>query len=474
MKASELKTIAASLLDAGAPALPTIVLTREVPLYEVEFSALEFAVEAKLPSSDWAALALARALLEVSPADIDAYLGLGDAVSAGILNRLLEEGLLLECSDSNVGSPAPTQKPGFSGFFERLFGATPHSTQSDTPVRRSLTVARKLSESRAPTSPVCRLSPAGVQTLERGVVAQRRVYPARLIFLAEPLLFLSVVDEKRQRHTQHRRSIPLKPDRVPEALRMLDNTFSLPVNERIGACGIESSIRGLTGKFMGIVPGTQWEVRPIERRVNKGHEQQMALIVIAGFPSSDGNGLIWRVYLRQHGQTQDCPHVDALGFLDPDLRSMSSLLTTINAATPIPQAGSLRRDGAFELRCDGALLPDILGEADRPDDTFLPAYANEWVVGLRVHGRPTDIEAGRLAFFEFLGRRDASLRGDFDGTCANVATSLINYWDENPGLPSADDAAINLWARAELRAALCMRRLRHDLIAPYEQEVMPE
>lgn len=469
MKAPELKTIASSLEDAGAPGLPTVVLTREVPLFEVEFAALEFAEEAKLPTSDWAALALARALGELSPADVDAYLGLGEAVSEGLVRRLLDEGLIEERAEQNVQAAKPAEDSGIGGFFRRLFGGSKAPpVEAVAPPSRAQTAARKLRESRASSTPVCRLRTGGAQALERGAVAQRRVRPARLLFLAEPLLFLGVVDEKRQRHTQHRRPSPLEPERVPGAFQVLDATLGLPPGERLEACGIEASIRGFSGQFVGIVPGAQWEVRQMERRSNKGREAQMALLILAAFPSSDADGLIWRAYLRQQDQTQDCPHVDAARFLHEHLRSLTSLLDTIEGDGPLPTQAGLRGDGAFDLRCDVTLLPTLLGEADRPDDTFLPALAPGWWVGLRAHASPTDIHAARAAFYDFLRRRDANLRRDFDGTCAEVAANLISYWSENPGLPSADEAAINLWARAELRAALCMRRRHRDLVAPYE------
>ncbi len=473
MRAPELKTIAAGLVVAGAPGLPTVVLAREVPLFEVEFAALEFAEEAKLPSSDWAALALARALGEISPADVDAYLGLGEAVSEGLVRRLLEEALLQERSDEKAVMSPYAEEPGLEGFFRRLFGSNAPLVETVAPPSRTPTAARQVRVSRASTSPVCRLSPGGIQALERGAVAQRRVRPARLLFLADPLHFLGVIDEKRQRHTQHRRAPLLDPERVPEPFRMLDATFALPPEERLAACGIESSIRGFSGRFVGIVPGAQWEVRQFERRGNRGRELQMALLVLAAFPSSDAEGLRWRAYLRQQDQAQDCPHIDAARFLQHELRSLPSLVATIEASAALLEADKLRSDGAFELRCEAALMPNLLGEADRPDDTFLPAVVPKWWVGLRTHALPFDIEAGRAAFHEFLRRREAALRQDFDGTCADVAASLITYWGENPGLPSADEAAIQLWAQAELRAALCMRRRHRDLVTPYENEEAP-
>jgi hypothetical protein len=415
---------------------------------------------------------LARALGGLSPADVDAYLGLGEAVSEGLVRRLLDEGLIEERTDEDEKVPVakPPADSGIGGFFRRLFGASkaPPIEAVASPTRPQ-TAARKLRESRASTTPVCRLSAGGAQALERGAIARRRIRPARLLFLADPLLFLGVVDEKRQRHTQHRRANPLEPERVPGAFQLLDETFALPADERLEACGIEANIRGFAGQLVGIVPGAQWEVRPMERRSNKGREAQMALLVLAAFPSSDAGGLTWRAYLRQQDQTQDCPHVDAARFLHEDLRSLTSLLDSIKGDGPIPAREELRDDGAFDLRCDATLLPSLLGEADRPDDTFLPALAPSWWVGIRSHASPADKHAGRVAFYDFLRRREASLRRDFDGTCAEVATSLTSYWGEDPGLPSADEAASSLWPQAALRAALCMRRRHRDLVAPYER-----
>jgi hypothetical protein len=469
VNASELKTVAASLEDAGAPGVPTVVLVREVPLFEVEFEALEFAEEAELPSSDWAALALGHALGEFSPADVDAYLGLGEAVSEGLVRRLLDEELLEERADESSLATRSVEDSGIGGFFRRLLGGAkaPPGEATVSPGRMR-TTARRLRESRASSTPVCRLGTGGAQALERGAVAQRRVRPARLLFLAEPLLFLGVVDEKRQRHTQHRRPHPLEPEHIPDPFHVLDLTFALPPIERLGACGIETSIGGFPGQFVGIVPGAQWEVRQMERRSNEGRGVQMALLVFAAFPSSGGGDINWHAYLRQQDQTQDCPHIDAARFLHADLRSLSSLLNVIESDGELPTRESLRGDGAFDIRGDESLLPSLLGEADRPDDTFLSALAPGWWVGIRAHALPADVHAARTAFFAFLRRRDANLRRAFDATCAEVAVNLISYWSEDPGLPSADEVAVTLWARAELRAALCMRRCHRDLVAPYE------
>ena len=94
MSALDFHAIEASLHDAGAPGVPTAILAREVPLYEVEFAALECAEERKLRSADWATLALARALGRISPALVDEYLGLGDTVSEAAVHRLLGDQLL--------------------------------------------------------------------------------------------------------------------------------------------------------------------------------------------------------------------------------------------------------------------------------------------------------------------------------------------------------------------------------------------
>lgn len=465
MKSHELNTIAAALLKAGAPSVPTVILTREAPLFEVELTALEFAEEAKLPSTDWAALALARALGEVSPADVDAYLGLGQAVSESLVRRLLGEGLLKPQDVRTEPSAKAAEDSGIGALIRRLLGqpkAAPVETV--TAATREPTAARRLYESRAASEPVCRLSSAGVEALDHGAVPRQRVRPGRLLFLADPLLFVRLLDEKRHRHSQHRRPNVIEPDRVPKAFQTLDTTLALAPTERAGACGIEEGIPGFSGRFVGIVPGAQWEVRPSG---GKGRESQVPLLILAAFLSSDADGLTWRAYLREHEQTLDCPHVDGARFLGAELRSLR-FLDTLEFEGPRPTRADLRFDGAFEIRADATLLPSLQGEADRPADTFLPARAAGWNVGVRAHASPLDAPAARAAFYSFLQRRDALLRRDFDGTCAEVAATLAEYWGGPVGLPSADDAASALWARAEFRSALCMRRRHRDLVAPYE------
>lgn len=468
MNPSALKVIAGALGDTGAPGLPTVLLMRETLVYEVEFAALEFAEEAKLSSCDWATLALARALGEISPAEVDAYLGLGEAVSEGIVRRLLGEALLEEPSSARR-SDSLSPDGIVTGFWRRFFtAASPPVEETVAPSAPPRTEGRKLRESHASATPVCRLSAGGAKALELGAVARRRVRPARLLFLADPLLFLGIVDEKRHRHTQHRRPRPLEPDRVPPALRTLDATFALPASERLQACGIETGIRGLSGQFLGVVPGAQWEVRKAERSGPEGREQQSARIMLAGYPSSETESLHWCSYLRWAEQTQGYPHVDACRVLGQDPPSLNRFLATLKAEVPLPLQEALRSDGAFELRCDGPLLSRLLGGADRPDDTYLPAHMSDWEVGLLAHPVPLDIEASHDAFYELLRRRDATLRKDFDRTCSDVKSELISYWGENPGLPSVDEAAVRLWSEPEFRAALCMRRRHRDLVAPYE------
>ncbi|RYE79817.1 MAG: hypothetical protein EOO74_03110, partial [Myxococcales bacterium] len=346
-------------------------------MFEVEFAELAFAEEAKLPLSDWAVLALARALGTLSPADVDAYLGLGETVSEGLVRRLLEEALLDEVSAQSVSAPM-VMESGLISVLRRIFDLKAPPIQTVVSPSRATTAARTLHESRASTTPACRLSAAGSQALDRGAIARSRVRPARLRFLADPLLFLDVIDEKRQRHSQHRRPVLLEPENVPEVFRVLDTVFALPPDERLSACGIEISIPGISGQFLGIVPGASWEVRSLEQRNSKGREPQMALLVLAAFPSSDAGGLYWRAYLRQHERTQDCPHIDAAHLLPVELRALSSLLRTIDIEGPLLDEDALRDDGAFDLRCDDSLLPELLGGADRPDDTFLHALAPGW------------------------------------------------------------------------------------------------
>ena len=119
-------------------------------------------------------------------------------------------------------------------------------------------------------------------------------------------------------------------------------------------------------------------------------------------------------------------------------------------------------------------MASMLGEGDRPCDTLLQARLESWHAGLRVHATPADCDAAHQAFYALLSRSDAALRRHFEATCATVAGSLTAYWGHDDyDLPSADEAAVNLWPQVWLRAALCMRRLERDLVSPYADEVNP-
>lgn len=461
MSALDLHAIAASLHHAGAPGVPTAILAREVPLYEVEFAALECAEERKLRSADWAALALARALGRISPALVDEYLGLGDTVSEAVVHRLLGDQLLQQ------GQAEPAQADeGMLPFLRHFLMSRPLAGAAPTPAPPAPTQARKLHPSHASDSPLCQLSDLGNTALERGAFPQRRERPARLVFLAEPLLFIKVEDEKQQRNTQYQRRVPLPPEEVPPSLRALDSTLSLPADERMAACGIGASVSGLSGQLVRIVPGSQWEVRKVSRRVNEKQQQQTAALVLAAFHSTS-DGLVWRTFLRHGTQTQACQQIDAAGLIDAQAQHPAGLLAAVSSALPLPAATRLRGDGAYELSCGSEHMINLIGGSDRPCDVLLPAQLDQWQAGLRIHAVPADSEAARQAFYAFLLRSNAALRRNFDSTCVEVAARLADYWDCNHELPSADEAAMNLWPQVELRAALCMRRLQRDLVFPY-------
>jgi len=461
MSALDFHAIEASLHDAGAPGVPTAILAREVPLYEVEFAALECAEERKLRSADWATLALARALGRISPALVDEYLGLGDTVSEAAVHRLLGD-QLLQHFQAEPAQADESMLPVPRHFLMSM----PLAGDASTPVPPAPTQARKLHTSQASDSPLCQLSDLGNTALERGAFPQRRERPARLVFLAEPLLFIKVEDEKQQRNTQYQRRLPLPPEEVPPSLRALDSTLSLPADERMTACGIGASVSGLRGQLVRIVPGSQWEVRKVSRPGNEKQQQKTASLVLAAFHSTSG-GLVWRTFLRHGTQTRACQQIDAAGLIDAQAQYSAGLLAAVSSALPLSAATRLRGDGAYELPSGGEHIANLIGGSDRPCDVLLPVQLDQWQAVLRIHAVPSDSEAARKAFYAFLLRSNAALRRNFDSTCVEVAARLADYWDCNHELPSADEAAINLWPQVELRAALCMRRLQRDLVFPY-------
>lgn len=462
MSASDLQAIAASLCKAGVTGDPTVILAQELELFEVEFAALECMQESELRSEDWAVLALTRALGQISPVLVDEYLGLGDTVSEAIVLRLLGEQLLQQ-----DGAEPAQADVGLMAFVRRLMaGALSNGAASASP---ALTRARKLHASRASESPLCRLSHLGNMALERGVIPQRRVHKARLVFLAEPLLFIKVEDDRQQRHTVRHRLVPLPPQEVPQSLRTLDSSLCLPADQRMAACGIGTTVAGLSGQLVGIVPGSQWEVRRLGRRVGGQYQAQTATVVLAAFHAMPGE-LRWHTFLQHGGKMQTCPLIDATQLIDAQARHPAGLLAAVHSELPLPAGTPLRSDGAYEVSCDGQQMARMLGEGDLPCDTFLPARLDSWQAGLRIHSTPADGEAAHQAFYALLLRSDAALRRNFESTCVAVATSLTAYWGRDHGLPSSDEAAVNLWPQVGLRAALCMRRLQSDLVIPYATE----
>lgn len=468
MTPSDLKSLAIETLALGAPTLPTVILAREVPMFEVEFAELEFAEDVQLPACDWAVLSLARALGRVTPADVDGYLGLGETVSEGIVHRLQHDGLLHPIEATTEGDGAEAGG-GILGFFDRLFRTSPPVAVAHP---RTPTAARPLSASRAPTSPSLSLTAGGAAALERGAIAQRRVRPGRLQFLADPLLYVGTVDERAHRYAQYRRPPPLDPDEVPAPFRVLDRELGRQPQERVAACGILEGLEGFGGRFVGVVPGSQWEVRPVHGRRERGAlERRTALLLAAAFPSSDLEGLRWRIYVRPFGRLQDCPTLEPAKLPDGAVSSTVELFASM-AAAGFDFSGlcAHRPDGAYEFRFDAGDLARCLGDGDAPEDVYLHGTASGWTVGLRVHAEPKGLGAAREAFFEFLRRNDPNLRRDFDATCTRVAAGLLSYWREPPELPTPDDAARHLWSDPQLRAALCARRVQTDLELAYTED----
>jgi hypothetical protein len=489
-----MQAIARRLLRAGAANLPALLLVRKIPLFEVEFGELEFDVDGELVTTDWAALELAQALGRISAADIDAYLGFGQAVSTVVLTRLRRMKLLEE------GAPKPARKAaappakaskeavpkgGFFAFLRRLFGFGPRETGTTTPLPLAPqsppppppAPARKVRESHAPATPICVLTAAGSNALATGRVTERTTRTGRLIFSAEPLLFFGVADETQQNFTQHRRTRQLRPDEAPRIFLQLNTPLGLPPEQRIKACGIDTGlrsfrgepVRGYSGQLLGVVPGSPWEVRPVVKgRREQAADQEHAELILAAFDSSDASNLHWRAYVGLHNQIKDCAYLQVEPLLPPELRTVNGLLAAIksnDSGSPVPPLRVIR--GRLELVADQQTLLANLGESDRPDDTFFGAGVAQWEAGFRARMKPSDAQAARAAFFTILGRRDADLRHDFDATCSTVAEALRSYWQEDIPLPSPDEAAQHLWTQPALRAAVCMRRLKADLIEPY-------
>lgn len=466
MNPEDLATLARRIAHLGG-VLPTFVLVREMELFEVEFAALEFAEESVLPLLDWGGLAVANALRAASPRDIDQLLGLGELVSEDLMRKLLDERLLSPLDDAETTEERPRTQRGLLDFFRRLrarqAAGTPDLPEQASPVLvhhvvdTSLNVLR---ESTAPANPRGSVAEKGAFALEHEKVVRRRRRPLRMIFSSQPLHYFLTVDEKKHKHSQHRRGRPLEPEQVPRSLLFIDEQLALPSDLRARECGIASAVPGVRGELIGVVPGSQWEVRRLSQK-----EERPALLVLAAF-TSPARELTVRAYSRLNDELTERPHIDSAKLLGP----MSTEQLVSLAGIPL-DVGSLRADGSFLHRCQSAELLALLSSSDQPEDTYVASLELEgWSLGTRLHVVPRDDEAGRAAYFEYLARHDSGLRSDFDVTCATVRANLAAYWEEDRNLPTMESIVEALWSRAELRGALCRRRLDADLVAPYERQ----
>jgi hypothetical protein len=458
----EVSRLSALVQRAGAPAAPTVLLVREVPMFEIEFAALEFAEEVKLPSCDWAVLALARALGELTPRDVDGYLGLGATVSGGLVSRLTDEALL-EAVETLASPPQPSvAESGLGAFLRRMLGMdlpAPTLVTARRPTR-----ARVMGASAAAEAPRRKLSAAGEIALERGAAAHRRLHSARLLFWSAPLHFAGIADEKRQKFTQHRRAKPLDADQVPEVFRELDGILSLRQGERDRRCGIGEGLADFAGRLVGVNPGSQWEVRP-ERETHRGQ------LVLAAFRSSDPGGLRWQAFTGAGERLGEAAHLDPHEIGDGHVASADRIMEMMATRDDLSRClvRTLRPDGAFDVLADASSILRLLGDADKADDTLITiARDADWSIAVRVHAVPADEDAAEAAYLALLKRRTPALRCDFDGTCRAVSAHLRAYWGEiGMRLPTPDDAAVLLWDEPAMRGALCARRLDADLVSPY-------
>ena len=460
--ANQLNSIALRLAQHTGGQLPSVLLARHSFQYEVEFVELEIEEETKLMSSAWVCLALADAARSVSVADIDSCLGFGEIVSTALVRNLLEDGLLEVVPPvQSILLPSPKRGRGIFSLFGG--GRDPEPTPASVEVS---VVGNKLYNSSAPSFPKYRLNVAGANALKYKALVYRRPRGARLRFLVEPLLFLGVTDEQTQRYVQHSRPRLLDAAKAPPIFRELDSIMAMPGDDRFVECGIGHHVSGISGRIVGVVPGSQWEVRPVERK--KAH--QTGMIILAAYPETSGHGLSWRLYTDVDNDIRLRDHVDTTRLLPENLRGPTALREAVSSTASSAELGSLGHEGAFEFRYGISQLPQILGKGEAPNDTYLPISVEGWNAGVRVHPTPADAETAILSLREFLTRHDAGLRKDFDNTYGTVATSLKSYWGTDMTLPSAEEMAASLWPKMDLRAALCMRRLQRDLVVPYRVE----
>lgn len=439
----DLARIARSVEEAESSGAPVLVHARQVDAFEVDFQELRFVVEQPLPAVDRAVLGLANALGRMGPDDLRCYLGLGHVVSGLMLQRLLQEGLLLDATAAGEEDDA----------------------EGDETAR--LPTRAKVIERLPPdASPAHVLTEAGREALARGARLIFRSRSCRLVLWAEPLHFVGMARDpaRAKKRSAPARSKPLSPDLVPKSLVSIDDVLELPASQREQLSGIGERLPGVEGRLLGCEPGSQWEVRVADN-------PPYSLLVFAAFPRPEG--LEWRVFVGSPGRLSLCerwqmmtPFMEETLLAPEFLDEAMSGLGLVRAREPYETG-----EGAVPVLAEGPELLRLLGETDRPTDGWVALQGTRgggWVSAVRVRAIPGSPASAHRALLEFVCRRKVALRHGLEKVVSETWKDLHEYWGERGfPLPSREWLLAELWSIPGMRGVVCEDRLRRDLVDAY-------
>jgi hypothetical protein len=464
----DFERVAAAIVAAGSPA-PTVLHARRVPAYEVEFEALEIVLEQPLSATDRAALGLVAALGVATNLDVATYLGLGSTLSALLIQRLVTERLIAPHQNKMYPGLRPAYSLDAYGYEEDIGG------NAYEEIRRmmgegSFHDERRGTEARPvePRAGAHGLAPArftltdvGRETLRTNVRRITKTRSACLIFWAEPLHFVQVLEKSRKKYAKTHEAKTLQADAVPPSLAVIDELLRKPIDERDRMIGLGKNVKNIDGELVRCVPGSQWIVRP-------SRAERCNLLVVAGTVEWRFG---WDTFTGTDDQLAPTPR------LDPDEIDLHELdmefdLGVVLSALPGAELASaaMTPDGAVRATCTASTLIRLLGTRAHPTDAWsvLPSASARWSSAVRVRAIPDSEPAAHLALLEILSRRSAAMSANLDSTVDAAWRDLCAYWDEPAFSPPEREWLFHaLWIRPALRGAVCRHRLHDDLVAAY-------
>lgn len=407
--------LAERVAQAAGGACPVLLYHRQEQTWRADFTDFEVDVHEEIAAPERAVLELIAALGTASALDVDRYLAMGRELPPRILQ-------VLEREQSVARSDAP----------------------------RAATEARMVHEHAAePGETRFVLTERGRTLLGSGARTVRRTVPLRLRFLERPLWFVEV----EERRSTKRALIPESDlSAVPRPLLELDGHLRLPEDERLARCGVPAELPRVNGRLRGPRSGADHSL---------GRGKRLG-IVVARLESGETNS-----FFRFGPRLKSVPALDPARVSPIGARSISDVLGSCgysvgDSIEGVPSVRLARRELLHELGP---------GATPRARWLKLTRRGDEGELAVLVRLIPADMDAAKAAHIAWLGGRatDVGTKG-LELVARDGWGELNAHWGLAWPMPEMDEIVDALWARRQLRRALCQHRMRADLVDAYAEE----